>query len=634
MSMKIWCYIVPYLLFWVSSSPIVGVCFSGNHQGSDVLPSALKVEHSSPGGKRSIDKLFFDFSDGKLDWENDWDTDFGRDSYKDFYRVARLTPGYLIKSHRSSNSQTKRNYLMEQVDQITRSYQDYGFWDVDNDCWVERLMFSREDGWYRSSQHRWGYCLALELGALNASLLVDISKLDDYMAKYLLHIQNHIDKNGHLDRLIVNRLPQQYAYAVASLALGYVYFKGKGNPNINLEEILSKLKCIFNYMRMNYDVNSSPYGSVFILRGSACAYRAFSDAKCYNLKLVSSRYCNMLIDYIIKNQRNDGSFYFSDSGKLSYQVQRQLKTDIALIEGYQVTHNINCIRAVKYNIDWIIKNRFDVYRRGTGDIMWQEDDSTSFFECHQAWFAIATKLLEGHSIYDYSYYREKALGFLTDDNFAGVDMYLDNYNRYGTFFSYRAISLDGTIQKLKFHKFKGAYEIGASLYNMALNYDMKSNGYSRLVTQPAPRECRSWDRAIFCSHNLKSKEWSIEWETGFAKPLTGLAVTGLFNSRSGDWRILFSAEAGLVYKNADYDSLAVDSLFIVKPDQYYKIRCDFKKSGDIHIMVYSGKKEVLRKVINDVAPFDSCYFGMFQYSDSKSWASNVFVDNLLYLRKN
>ena len=350
---------------------------------------------------------------------------------------------------------------------------------------------------------------------------------------------------------------------------------------------------------------------------------------------LAGEYVDILTDLLVERQQSDGSFYFDDvDSPLSYNVQNQLKADIALMFAYDVTGNNDLLESARKNIDWIIRNRWDRSGKDMGGLMWGEIDSTSYYECHQGWFAIATKLLEQRSDYDYSAYRAKAIGFLTDDNFAGVDLYLDNYARYGAFFSYRAISRNGNIQELPFHQFKGAYEIGVSLWYMALNYDMYDDGYTWLVTQAPDSASDGWDKALYCSRDFKADEWSVEWDVRFKDAATPGAYVGLFNGRNGDWRVLLDTNNGLCYRDESFDDVCLTGGCPLRSDSVYRVRCEVRRDGALKIVLSGNGAEILNSTVTDAAPFDSCYFGVFQERDSLFSASNIYIDNLRCIMTN
>ena len=98
-------------------------------------------------------------------------------------------------------------------------------------------------------------------------------------------------------------------------------------------------------------------------------------------------------------------------------------------------------------------------------------------------FITTMKMLYDRSNGTYDYMEEMvdAWLFLTDNNYAGIDMYVHNYDNHGAFFSYRNILNDGSIQP---GSFKGSYEIGSALIALSLYYFLKqyqSGGEEKLI---------------------------------------------------------------------------------------------------------------------------------------------------------
>jgi len=163
-------------------------------------------------------------------------------------------------------------------------------------------------------------------------------------------------------------------------------------------------------------------------------------------------------------------FPFKEEGYRT-AVQCQLKAVIALLLAYKATKQKEYLGSAKKNFDWVINNLL----LPNGGLQWNVKNSENFFEIHQMLFLICCRYLSdlSESKYDYKPYAVKAWRFLLDDNFADIDMYVHNYKSTGTFFSYRCIDSDGSIQSRKKHGgFKGAYELGHTFWALGLNEDL------------------------------------------------------------------------------------------------------------------------------------------------------------------
>jgi len=361
-----------------------------------------------------------------------------------------------------------------------------------------------------------------------------------------------------------------------------------------------------------------------VARGYANACRAFDAHREPQLRDSARGSLNALATKLVHYQDSIGAFNLDDE----YRVQRQLKAEIALLLAYGVTGDDDYLEAARKNMTWILANRWDSSPKRMGGLMWCPSDTTSYFEVHQMWFLIASKYLEDYSGVSYAPYREDAVAFLTDDNFAGVDMYENNERVYQAFFSYRAISRDGTIQEDPFHQWKGAYEIGASLWAMALNYGTFGEGHSRLATQAPEDSSDSWDQAIFTRRDFGDVRMTFQWDVTFAEAGRAGAYTGLFDDQRGDWRILLDTSTGLSYRNRrdqacvllDRDRLASGSRYTVKVETLD----EFNRT----ITLLENGELVYGATIGDAKPFRSCYFGVFQNNGGALSAGNVYVDDV------
>jgi hypothetical protein len=454
-----------------------------------------------------------DFSSGTIDWAGAWTTG-GPAGHKSFFRIDRLRPGWLVRGHCSYSSCASRDYFTSEMRQIVRPYGENGFWNPATRTWVRRLLRSRESGWFGAdTRHDWRFSVELEEGALEAAVLMDTDAMDTCLAGELAYIHSSIAPGGSIADLPFDGNEYEHGLVLSAHALGALHFDESDEAVADTS--FEDLKRLFASLGKGYEPPAQPdEGDCVLLRGFANAYRIFD----FRADAVRKRVAQALVEFCAENlvahQAADGSF---DLRNDMYPVQAQLKADIALMKAYMVSRNPAFIGAVRRNPIWIVDNRWDDSEKRMGGLRWSGADSTSFYECHQMWFSIATKYLSGSSAHndEYASLRAEELGFVFDDNFAGVDMFVDNEKTYGPFFAYGAVSRDGHIQKEPFHQWKGAYEIGASLWALALNYNERTDGHSWLMTQAPEDSSGGWDDTIFTSRNFGPGPMIFRWETKF-----------------------------------------------------------------------------------------------------------------------
>lgn len=585
------------------------------------------------GGIEDPDTIFYDFSSGIIDWYRGWDTNGGNDDHRGYYRVDRLRGGYLIRNHQSYHSNSAHDYFIEQVNQIIKPCDQNGFWDMDNENWIKSLLWSRTDGWHGALPHDWKYSIELEEGALMAAMISGNSKMDFYLAKELEYIHAHIADDGTVEGLDLNENIYEYGLILSSLALSARYFDDRHVVGLNSlsDTAYADMKKVDNYIKKNCEpLSCLTKGLNTLLRGLANTYHAYHEyndpvrEKCILMRMED------IISLFIENQEACGRFRIYNPAKDLYPVQEQLKADIAIMLTYKINGDGGLLTVVKNNLDWVVKHRWDTSEKDMCGIIWSAEDTTSFFECHQMWFLIASKYLEDESEYDCSSYRADALAFLTDDNFASVDTYVHNFETYGTFFSYRAISSDGTIQKEPSHQFKGAYEIGASLWAMALNYDFYDEGHTWLITQSPKGETTGWDKAIFSEKNFGNGNMRFQWDVKFRDIDSEGACSGLFNDQCGDWRILFDTASGIHYKNIfDCDVILVDKS-LLRSNVIYTLQIIKSSAYKFRFILSENGRVLHNSEIMNVKKFDSCYFGALQRNYTAAAHNNIYIDNIKY----
>lgn len=336
--------------------------------------------------------------------------------------------------------------------------------------WIREIYWNGSD-WEGYSSHDWKYSIEMQEGALYFAIECNNNSLDLEIQHELEYIHKNISKDGTVIGL-TNSNQYEYGIILSSLALGYLRFKGLNQKLAN--RTYEDMKKVYNYIKLQWKTPNNLKDYSLILRGLANAYNIFvlKDAsKADEVKEIIKNY----VDTFKNNQDADG---FWDLGGLTL-IQAQLKRNISVLLAYDVTLDHTYLDRVKNNLEWIKSNRWD---DKTGGVKW--GSTNYFFECHQMWFMIVVRYLYNKSKEKYNYLKdgEKAWKFLTDNNYANINMYIHNYNNYNAFFSYREIDSRGNIQS--HYNFKGSYEIGTSLWGMALNYDLVKNYKSSNSNKP------------------------------------------------------------------------------------------------------------------------------------------------------
>lgn len=566
------------------------------------------------------------FDSGVLDWTHEWNTNGGADSYKSFYRVDRLKPGLLFRDRQSYYSDAPHDYFSEEVAQVVRGFGDHGFWDVMRSNWVSRLIWSSSRGWYWAEQHDWASSIELEEGALLAAIISRNTAMDNCLSLELRYMHDNVASDGRVSDLALPRSGAEYGVILSALALGAVYFKG-GDGAI-AQMAFNDMRSVYDYVAANYPVPRRPSDTTcVIMRGYVHACRAFDAYRDAARRDAAAGRLGALAALLVQWQDSSGAFNLLDE---TYRVQKQLKADIALLLAHGIPGAGDYLDNARKNFDWILANRMDCSGRSLGGLTWYKGEYESFFEVHQMWFLIVAKYLEDYSGVSYARYRDDAVAFLTDDNFAGVDMYAGNYAKYHAFFSYRAMSRNGAIQEDPFHQWKGAYEIGASLWAMALNYDSYSAGHSWLAAQAHEDSSDGWDKAIFSARDFGAGRMTFRWDATFKDARFPGAYTGLFNDRRGDWRIMLDTSEGLAYKDssgATHILVGHDRLASGRP---YTVKVEARGAHERDITLLDDGAQIYAGSITDAKPFDTCYFGVFQDNGGAMSAKNIYVDNIEY----
>ena len=345
--------------------------------------------------------------------------------------------------------------------------------------WIRRLEYSSGNWGPGYVAHDWKYSMEMQQGALYYAINRElngwnIESLDAEIEQEFDYIHSQINPNG---TVIGMATEPQYCYGtlLSSLALGYLHF-GTSNPTL-AQRCYDDMILVYGYVRATYQNTiglNDAGGSSMALHGFSNTWKAFTN---YGNTVSANEVLTIIQNYTTTfiNNRTSGSWNGASG------VQEHLKRNFGVLKAYDVTGNFSYLTAVRDNIDYILAT---YWVSSNGGLEWRETPSGSdhFYECHQQWFMIAVKLLydESGGTYDYLTQAEQAWLFLTDNNYANVDMYVHNYVNHNAFFSYRQILQGGTIQ---YDAWKGSYEIGTALWGMSLNYDWVSNYQSSHSTQ-------------------------------------------------------------------------------------------------------------------------------------------------------
>ncbi len=596
------------------------------------LAAGLAPGHAGTSNNPAV--IVYDFRSGFLEWNGEWNIDGGKDNYTHFYRVDRLRGGYVIRNHRSFNASVAHDYFLEQVHQIIKPYSECGFWDEEHENWIRKLLWSDTEGWCGMVPHDWKYSLELEEGALMAAMIAGVYEMIARCADELEYIHAHVNADGSIDDLTCENTPCEYGLALSSLALGARLFAGHtiiGHERID-ERTYGDMIKVHHHIRRNLTVYDEPnVGTSYILKGLVNAYLTYREHPGTDREQSQLlRTIQEIVAAYKHNQEPCGSFYIGSAGMERYPVQQQLKADIALLLAHRITGDPSLPAVARRNLDWVMADRRDRSEKCMGGIVWATDDSTSFFECHQMWFLIAVTYLEKATGCDYSMCRAEAFTFLTDDNFAGIDLYDHNATLHGAFFAYRKISADGTFQNDPEHCYKGAYEIGASLWAMALNYDLFVEGYTRLITQPPAGESDGWDKAIFTEFDFGPGNMVFQWDVEFMDASADGAYTGLFNDQRGNWRVMFSTTSGLQYRSIPGRGCTLLDRSRLRSNSTYTVRVTKSGVNRAIFVVLENGKEIFRERRHNMMTFDSCYFGALQNNAGDVPSKNILVDNIVY----
>jgi hypothetical protein len=461
-----------------------------------------------------------------------------------------------------------------------------------------------------------------------ASMMSPSGAMDVCLKAELLHIRKYIADDGTVADLNViagtGEGGYEYGVILSALALGSRYFALDDGPAS--DAAYEDMRKIFGHLvaaapeRMHATEDLA-----VVLRGLANASRAAAARGDTILEVSAREKLVGVARQFLNVQGGHGVFDLLDR---NVHVQKQLKADLGLLLAYEVTGDRRCVDAVKRNMSWIVANRFDGSPKGMGGLMWADDDQDTFFECHQAWFILVERRLEACDEISLHPYLEEAFAFLTDDNFAGVDMYEHNAETYGPFFAYRAISRDGSIQQGLFCQWKGAYEIGASLWALASLWDVSTEGHSRLQTQAPEDSSNSWDKALFTHRDFGKGYLRFRWDVRFKDTGYDGAYTGLFATQGADGILLLDTTRGFSYMDVSGRQRVLVGSTSLRSGAVYTVEFEKRRDNLFRAALFENGSALFDDLIDDVRQYGACYFGVFQANGGFQSAKAIWVDNV------
>jgi hypothetical protein len=347
-----------------------------------------------------------------------------------------------------------------------RFFDDFGTGNIAPGYWV----------WQEGDAHDWKYSAEMQEGALYYSITRaqngwGIESLDSEIENEFNYIHLRLNPDGTINAI---GSEPQYCYGIllSNLALGYMYFQ-TSNPTL-AERCYNDMILVYTYARDTYQnvigLNDAGASSK-ALQGFANASKAFTahgnTASASEATAIVQNYANT---FVAAQNPADGSW------ALTGGIQEHMKRDIGLLMAYDVTGSASYLQSVNFNMEYVVP----VFLESNGGLTWHGygDISQPFFEVHQVWFMVATRMLYNrNSSYNYLTQGEAAWLFLTDNNYSGLDMYVHNYVNHYAFFCYRNVTSAGLFQSTG-NDWKGSYETGAALWAMSLNYSWVSNKVS------------------------------------------------------------------------------------------------------------------------------------------------------------
>ena len=382
------------------------------------------------------------------------------------YRAKRLRLISYVSGYRSAFSDRRHNYLEEQVLQVAKGHESKGFWDSSSKNWIRQLNWNGSD-WIGHVPHDWKYALELQEGAAQYALLTGHKTLDDHLKNEFefIHSNLHGSASGISDR----RAPMEYEYgaALSGLALGYKYFSRK-NRTLAMQ-ILYDADLLYRFMQTNFNPTFDDPFSI-VLRAYANLHPVYESVKRPEETQKLRRQITAYADKFLRHQARDGLFPFDSAYGSETSVHMQLKVDLALLIAHRFTVEERYLLSAARNFEWVIKNLL----QANGALKWDLDNEADFFEIHQMLALIVCSylmmFLEGRI--DYMKIAHQIWKFLLETNSSRSDMYVQNQRSTGAFSCFRYVDGLGNVQNGPHGSFKGAYEIGYSLWALALNRNL------------------------------------------------------------------------------------------------------------------------------------------------------------------
>jgi hypothetical protein len=317
--------------------------------------------------------------------------------------------------------------------------------------------------WSGYATHDWKYSMIMQEGALYYSIARaqngwTTESLDSEIRQEFDYMHSLTNSDGTVTGMGGEPI-YCYGQILSSLALGYMHFRDTDSP-LALR-CYHDLGLIYGYMISQWSTPTTAPDYSIALIGFANACKAFNIYGAADTVAVLQGIIQNYVD--VFTQSSGG--WTGQSG-----VQDHEKRDFGVLLAYDVTGDHTYLEKVRDNIVWILTNRWVA---SNGGVTWTSPTPGEFYECHQQWFMIAVKMLyDRDNTYNYLSEGLAAWHFLTDNNYAGIDTYVHNYESQNAFFSYRQLLTDGSFQTATF---KGSYEIGTALWGMSLNYNWVSS---------------------------------------------------------------------------------------------------------------------------------------------------------------
>ena len=364
-------------------------------------------------------------------------------------------------------------------------FDDFSNNDFSGENWIRKISYN-SGTWGPGSElpHDWKYSSEMLHGALEyvtRNFLMGLESLDSEIEQEFNFIHSQVNPNGSVvaDQYLTAEPQYCYGLILSNLAAGYYYLIGT-NPTL-ATRCYNDMVLVFDYLSITYPNVSDPFpadagGNGWLLLGFSNAWRSLNDVGDAARSSLASTLVQNYSSTFISSQAVDGSWTGATN------VQENMKRDLGLLFAHQVTNDPSYLIAVKDNIDYIL-NTYWISSNGGLESYSNPASLDQFYEYNQQLFMVATRRLNGRSggVYDYTAQGEQAWHFLTDNNYAGIDMYVHNYNNHNAFFSYHDVQEDGTFQDVDL--WKGSNEIGTALWGMVLNYDWVSSYQSSHSTQ-------------------------------------------------------------------------------------------------------------------------------------------------------